>query len=97
VKRWLGLLIVFGAMTVGAVFLSRTLPIEMERRFESVRPGMTRDEVISVMGSPYKTSTTDQLYWVEWRKHDHDYFSVVLRKDGTVKRKVKHLKVTGDW
>ena len=51
-KRWAGLLTLLLLAAIGAVAISTRLqPSELERRHATIRVGMTRDEVVELMGT----------------------------------------------
>jgi hypothetical protein len=50
-KRWLGLLVVLAAGAILAIALAPRL-WTAEMRFQTIRPGMSRADVIRIMGEP---------------------------------------------
>jgi hypothetical protein len=85
-KYWLSLVAIVVVMVVVAIIVS-TRFATVERRFQMVREGMSREEVLRIMGPPDGMGVSDRH--LVWRKPDPKYVGLVVDLDegGFVTRK----------
>jgi hypothetical protein len=90
-RRWLGLFVVFAAVALVAIALAPRLS-SIESRFQNIQPGMSRAEVVRLMGEPFSANHDDshmeRPLVLEWQSNAGEQFFVIIGSDGVVTSKV---------
>jgi SmpA/OmlA family protein len=92
-KRWW--LLIGLAVSLGVGWWLLTRPTELELKVARVRAGMTRDEVVSILGSPdtnenmrdFDRGRFDEIDWAMTWDRPNEFAVVVFHRDDKVSRK----------
>lgn len=64
-KRWLALFALLGILTLGTVAIGPRVA-GAERRFDSIQPGMSRAEVVALLGKPEQDIAGTDVTLLAW-------------------------------